>query len=172
MKFIATIDICTQTLKKIEISMYFNVYLAATSESPMDDLHSLWATCHFLCRVVSDRGICELIDVCWFAAAMLGNDHDGYVTLLAQLTDISNPEACYVTGMNNAFSKGTLRPGHASLSLPAPSIVGTMWPPSSSSGPIPVPPLTKLPHLGNSLAPMGTSAVAGGIGAVRRPSCR
>ena len=72
----------------------------------MDDLHSLWATCHFLCRVASDRGICELIDVCWFAAAMLGNDHDGYVTLLAQLTDISNPEACYVTGMNNAFSKG------------------------------------------------------------------
>ena len=198
----------------MEVAVQIAGHLAAMSVSPMDDLRSLRATCRFLCGVTRDRAVGQCIDVRRFTAAMLWNNIAAYATHLAHLTDISNPEACYVTGMNNAFSKGTLRPGHASLSLPAPSIVGTMWPPSSSSGPIPVPPLTKLrggtfarsratkkrrrgwgvvrfrqtnveqrglsavsraslrPHLGNSLAPMGTSAVAGGIGAVRRPSCR
>ena len=73
----------------------------------MDDLRSLRATCRFLRGVTSDRAVGQCIDVHWFAAAMLWNDHAAYAALLAHLTDIGNPVACYITGMNNAFSKGT-----------------------------------------------------------------
>jgi len=39
---------------------------------------------------------------------ILWNDIAAYATHLAHLTDISNPEACYMTGMKNIFSKGML----------------------------------------------------------------
>ena len=83
--------------------------LPATSFSPMDNLRCLQATCRFLCGVTSDRAIGQRIDVRQFTAAMLWNNRTAYAALFAHLTDIDNPEAFYITRMNNVFSKGTPR---------------------------------------------------------------
>ena len=90
-----------------EVAVQIAGHLAVTLVSPMDDLRSLRVMCRFLRGVTSDRTVGQCIDVRRFAAAMLPNDRDGYAALLTHLTDIGNPKACYVTGMNNTFSKGT-----------------------------------------------------------------
>ena len=90
-----------------EVAVQIAGHLAAMLFSPMDDLRSLRATCRFLRGVTSDGAVGQRIDVRWFAAAMLWNDRAAYAALLAHLTDIGNPEAGYITGMNKVFSNGT-----------------------------------------------------------------
>ena len=123
-------------------------HLPMTSFSPMDNLRSLRVTCRFLCSITSDRTVGQLLDVRRFTAAMLWNDRTAYAALLAHLTDIGNPEAFYITRMNNVFSKGTPRAWPCIVELARAAKCGTMWrpmwPPSSSSGPIPAPMTTKL----------------------------
>ncbi|KAG2611919.1 hypothetical protein PVAP13_4KG230705 [Panicum virgatum] len=89
-----------------EVAVQIAGHLAVMSVSPMDDLHSLWATCRFLRGITSDCGIGQRIDVRQFAPAILWNDSAAYAALLAHLTDIGNPETCYITGMNKVFSNG------------------------------------------------------------------
>ena len=90
-----------------EVAVQIAGHLAAMSVSPMDDLRSLRATCRFLCGVTRDRAVGQCINVRQFAAAMLWRDRAANAALLADLTNIGNPEACYMTGMMNVFSKGT-----------------------------------------------------------------
>ncbi|KAG2571489.1 hypothetical protein PVAP13_7KG378600 [Panicum virgatum] len=91
----------------MEVATQIVGHLTATSVSPMDDLRSLGATCCFPRGVTSDRTVGQRINVRRFAAAMLWRDRAAYAALLADLTDIGNLEACYMTGMMNVFSKGT-----------------------------------------------------------------
>ncbi|KAG2587234.1 hypothetical protein PVAP13_5NG126900, partial [Panicum virgatum] len=81
--------------------------LAVTADSPMEDLRNLRAVCRFLCRVASDRSVGQRITMHRFAPGLLWNDIDAYIALLAHLTNIGNPEAYYISGINNDFSKGT-----------------------------------------------------------------
>ena len=90
-----------------EVAVQIAGHLTAMSVSPMDNLRSLRATCHFLRGITSYRTIGQCIDVRRFAPTMLWNDRAAYAALLAHLTDIGNPEAGYITGMNKVFSNGT-----------------------------------------------------------------
>jgi len=91
----------------MEVTTQIVGHLVATSISPMDDLRSLQAMCCFPRGVTSDRAVGQCINVRQFAAAMLWIDRAANAALLADLTNIGNPEACYMTGMMNVFSKGT-----------------------------------------------------------------
>ena len=94
----------------MEVAVQIAGHLAAMSVSPMDELRRLQVMCHFLRGVTSDRAVCQRIDVRRFAPTMLWNDRAAYAALLAHLTDIANPEACFITEMDNAFSEGTPEP--------------------------------------------------------------
>src|SRR6185437_7996726 len=57
-----------------EVAIQIAGHLTATSDSPMDDLRSLWATCPYLRGITCDCAVGQRIDVLRFAAAMLWND--------------------------------------------------------------------------------------------------
>ncbi|RLN12243.1 hypothetical protein C2845_PM09G12710 [Panicum miliaceum] len=81
--------------------------LAATSEWPMDDLRALRATCRRMFRVCGEPEVGRRVALGWFADDMSWDDPVGYATLVGHLTKVSNPEACFLTGMEVAFRKGT-----------------------------------------------------------------
>jgi hypothetical protein len=72
----------------------------------MDDLRSLRATSKYsMCedRTISKRVVLDQR----FARDMTRNDYNGYATLLAHLTQLGNPEACFLTRMAVVFPRGT-----------------------------------------------------------------
>jgi hypothetical protein len=104
-------------------------HLAATSEWPMDDLYSLWATFSFMCYICDDPTVGHRVamDRCRHRARSW-NDLDNYYTLFASLTQLDNPEACFLIGIPMVFMDNhTL--GHASTISPAQLMAGTMWQP-------------------------------------------
>uniref|UniRef100_K3YKZ9 F-box domain-containing protein n=1 Tax=Setaria italica TaxID=4555 RepID=K3YKZ9_SETIT len=86
-----------------EVAIEIIGHLAATSEQPMDDLRSLWATCSFMLRMCGDPAVGRHVALDRFSRAMLWNKPDGYDTLLASLTQVGNPEACFLTGIQVIF---------------------------------------------------------------------
>ena len=104
-------------------------HLAATSERPMEDLHSLWATCSSMCDIYGDPAVghCVAVGRCR-RGARSSNDLVNYFALLARLTQVNNPEACLLTGIQIVFTE-TTAPGHASTISPAPLMARTMWQP-------------------------------------------
>ena len=73
--------------------------ITATSVRPMEDLRSLRATCHFMCRVCSDPEVGRLISVERFYRLYRYVVPDGYLALLPRLAQVGNLEACFVVGM-------------------------------------------------------------------------
>ena len=87
-------------------------YLAATLESTRPDLRSLRATCYFMRLVCRNRAVGQRIALERAAKEMWRKNHDrdGVMALQAHLTKISNPEACFTTGPENAFSTDASMP--------------------------------------------------------------
>ncbi|RLM91810.1 hypothetical protein C2845_PM08G10500 [Panicum miliaceum] len=81
--------------------------LATTSERPMDDLCSLRVSCHLMRRVCGEPQVGRCVALERFADEMAWQNPDGYDTLLVHLTEIGNLEACFLTGIEVAFRKGT-----------------------------------------------------------------
>jgi hypothetical protein len=87
---------------------------------------------------------------CHVCSDMARNNYNGYVTLLACLTQVDNPEACFLTRMGVIFTRGTpaaRRPCTVELKRAAANghnVVWPMWPLSSSTGPMPMLPLPML----------------------------
>ncbi|RLM70237.1 hypothetical protein C2845_PM17G07440 [Panicum miliaceum] len=81
--------------------------LAATSERPMDNLRVLWATCHSMLRLCGEPEVGRRVALRRFADDMSWDDPVGYATLVSCLTKVGNPEACFLTGMEVVFRKGT-----------------------------------------------------------------
>ena len=81
-------------------------HLTVTSKWPMDDLHSLWATCSSMLGIYSDPTIGRrvAVDRCRCGARSL-NDLVNYFTLLARLTQVENPEACMRIRIQTVFTK-------------------------------------------------------------------
>jgi hypothetical protein len=72
----------------------------------MDDVHSLWATCSSMHRIYGDPAVgrCVAMDWCKHRARS-SNDHVNYFALLARLTQVDNPEACLLHGIQTIFTE-------------------------------------------------------------------
>jgi hypothetical protein len=76
----------------------------------MEDLRSLRATCHFMCRMCSDPEVGRLISVEQFYMLHRYVIPDGYLTILPCLAQVGNLEACFVVGMIVVLCYPLLRP--------------------------------------------------------------
>ncbi|RLN00311.1 hypothetical protein C2845_PM06G28460 [Panicum miliaceum] len=70
---------------------------------PMDELRAIPATCRFMRRVCRDTEVGRRISVERLADDMAWDDPDGYHTVLPRLAQVSNREACFITGMHVVF---------------------------------------------------------------------
>ena len=80
-------------------------HLATTSDWPMDDLYSLWATCSSMRRICGNPAIGRrmVLDQCRHG---LGWDDVGnYYALLSSLTQLGNSEACFLIGIPMVFEE-------------------------------------------------------------------
>jgi hypothetical protein len=102
-------------------------HLSATSEQPMDDLHNLQATCSSMLCICGDPtvGRCMTLDWCRHGARS-SNNRINYFTLLARLTQVGNPETCFLTGIQTVLVENHC-PGHASTTSPTSPMAGTIW---------------------------------------------
>ena len=83
--------------------------VTATSVRPMEDVRSLWATCHFMRRMCRDPEGGRLISVKRFYQ-MYRYDHDGYLTLLPRLAQVGNLETYFVVGVIAILRDPIIRP--------------------------------------------------------------
>jgi hypothetical protein len=83
-----------------ELQIVIVGHLAATSEQPMDDLRSLWATCSSMRRICGDPAVDRRVALDQVTRV---NVHVNYFSLLANLTQVGNPEACFLTGIQTVF---------------------------------------------------------------------
>jgi hypothetical protein len=73
-------------------------HLAMTLERPIDDLRSLGVTCSSMCRICGDRAVNLHMSLDRVKRGTRSwNDSDNYYVLLASLTALNNPEACFLT---------------------------------------------------------------------------
>ena len=80
-----------------DMQIHIAGHLAATSDHPMDDLWSLRATYSSMCRICGDPSIGQRLALDRFRSWRTRADPINYYTLLASLTQVSNPEACNLT---------------------------------------------------------------------------
>jgi hypothetical protein len=73
----------------------------------MDDLRSLGVTCCRMCPICGESQVGRQVALERFIDDMAWQNPDGYNTLLAHLTKIGNPEACFLPWIEVAFRKGT-----------------------------------------------------------------
>ncbi|KAG2561497.1 hypothetical protein PVAP13_8KG040300 [Panicum virgatum] len=95
---------------RTELAIRIAVHITATLVRPMEDLHSLRATCHFMCYVCSDPEVGRLISVERFYKLYRYIVPDGYLTLLPRLAQVGNLEACFIAGMIVILRYPLLRP--------------------------------------------------------------
>jgi hypothetical protein len=93
-----------------ELAIRIAGHIAATLVRPMEDLHLLWATCHFMRCMCSDREFDQLIFVERFYKLYRYVVPDGYLTLLPRLAQVGNLEACFVIRMIAILCYPLLRP--------------------------------------------------------------
>ena len=96
----------SRTALPVEVQIEIAGHLAAISERPMDNLHSLWATCSSMCSICGDPiiGRRVAVDRCRHGVRS-SNDLVNYFTLLARLTQVDNLEACFLTGIQTVFTE-------------------------------------------------------------------
>jgi len=78
-------------------------HLAVTSDRPMDDLHSLWATCSSIYHICGNPTISRCLSLDWVRRGRMGANPVNYYTLLASLTQVNNTEACFLTRIQTVF---------------------------------------------------------------------
>jgi hypothetical protein len=69
----------------------------------MDDLYSLRATCSSMRRICGDPTAGQHLALDWVRHGSTGANPVNYYALLATLTHVSNPEACFLTGVQTVF---------------------------------------------------------------------
>jgi hypothetical protein len=104
-------------------------HIAATSEQPMVDLRSLWATYSSMRSMCSNRTVYRCLALDRFRCGRRGAVPVNFTDLLASQTQVRNPEGCFFTGIQTVFIKRRNPSSHASMSSPAPPMAGTIWRP-------------------------------------------
>ncbi|KAG2658200.1 hypothetical protein PVAP13_1KG266000 [Panicum virgatum] len=69
----------------------------------MADLRALWGTCRFMRRVCSNPEVSWRINLGRVSSSNRWRNTIAYQALLHRLTNIGNPEACFITGMQDVF---------------------------------------------------------------------
>jgi len=72
-------------------------HLSITLDRPMDDLHSLWATCSSMHRICGNPVVGRHLSLVRFKCGTTWDGPINYEALLASLTQLSNLEACFFT---------------------------------------------------------------------------
>ena len=71
----------------------------------MDDLCSLWATYSSMCHICGDPTISHRLALDRFRCGRTWDDPIDYEALLASLTQVGNPEACFLTRIQTVFKE-------------------------------------------------------------------
>ena len=109
----------------VVVQIEIAVHLVATSERPMDDLHSLRATCLSMRGIYGDPTVGRRLALDRFRRGRTGADPIDYYALLASLTQVGNLEACFLTRIQTVFMEKH-SPRHASMISSTPLMVGTI----------------------------------------------
>jgi len=116
------------TVLPTDVQIEIAGHLAATLDQPMDDLHSIWATCLSMRWIYGDPTIGRCLALDRFRHGRTWDDLINYEALLDSLTQVSNLEACFLTGIQTVFmEKHNPRPCLDDLTVPL--MAGTIWRP-------------------------------------------
>ena len=113
------------TVLPTEVQIVIVRHLAATSEQPKDDLHSLRATCSSMRHICGEPIVCRCLALDRFRRRRTWDDTIEYEALLASLTQVGNLEACFLTRIQIVFMKKHSH-SHASTISPMLLIAGTI----------------------------------------------
>ena len=80
-------------------------HLVMTSDWPLDDLRSLWATCSTMRHICGDPADGQRLALDQVRRGRTGADPINYYALLASLTQVGNLEACFLTGIPMVFKE-------------------------------------------------------------------
>jgi hypothetical protein len=80
-----------------DVQIEIAVHLTATSDRPMDDLCSIRATCSSMHRICGDPTVDRRLALDRFRCGRTRADPIDYYALLACLTQVGNPKACFLT---------------------------------------------------------------------------
>ena len=86
-----------------EVQIEIVDHLATTSEWPMNDLHSLQATCSSMRHIYGDPAVGRCLALDQFRCGRTWDDPIDYEALLASLTHVGNAEACFLTKIQTVF---------------------------------------------------------------------
>ena len=100
-----------------EVQIVIVGHLAATSEQPKDNLHSLWVTCSSMHHICGEPTVYRCLALDRYRRGSTWDDTIDYEALLASLTQVGNPEACFLTGIQNVFIERH-SPSHGSMISP------------------------------------------------------
>ena len=89
----------------------------AVMERPMDNLHSLWVTYSSMRHIYGDPAVGRCLALDQFRCGRTWDDPIDYEALHASLTQVGNPEACFLTGIQNVFIERH-SPSHGSMISP------------------------------------------------------
>ena len=87
----------------IDVQIEIAGHLAMTSDRPMDDLRSLWVTCSSMRRICGDPAVGQHLALDRFRRGRMSANLVNYYALLASLTQVGNPDACFLTGIQTIF---------------------------------------------------------------------
>ena len=86
-------------------------HLIVTSDRPMNNLYSQRATCSSMRSICGDLAVGQRLALDRFRSGRTGANPVVYYALLASLTQVSNPKACFLTWIQITFiEKQSLRP--------------------------------------------------------------
>jgi hypothetical protein len=85
------------TVLPTDVQIEIAVRLTATSDRPMDDLCSIRATCSSMHHICGDPIIGRRLALDRFRRGRTRADPIDYYALLACLSQVGNPEACFLT---------------------------------------------------------------------------
>jgi len=83
-----------------EVQIVIVGHLAATSEQPKDNLHSLWATCSSMHHICGEPTVYRCLALDRYRRGSTWDDTIDYEALLASL---GNLEACFFSGIRTLF---------------------------------------------------------------------
>jgi hypothetical protein len=95
--------IMSLTMLPTEVQIVIAGHLTVTSEWPMDDLRSLWETCSSMHCICNDPAIGWRLALDQFRRGRTWDDPVDYEALLASLTQVGNPKACFLTRIQTVF---------------------------------------------------------------------
>ena len=86
-------------------------HLIVTSDRPMNNLYSQRATCSSMRSICGDLAVGQRLALDRFRSGRMGADPVIYYALLASLTQVGNPDACFLTWIQTIFmEKQSLQP--------------------------------------------------------------